>query len=192
MHTILIVDDNIEIRDRYRSIFEGNGFKVIEAKDGTEGMDLAVEKRPDLIFTGIIMPKMDGFDLIKHLKDDVRTVGIPVMISSHLGRQEDKLKAQELGVKDFIVLDFTPPIKIIELARLRIGGEGSAQKYILNVDDTARDAAKLTKDLGFQPYFECKKHPGEKMVLVMSVNPEETGEFKARFVCPQELQSHNT
>lgn len=192
MHTVLIVDDNVEIRERYKGIFENNGFKVLEAEDGIEGLNTATEEKPNLIFTGIIMPKMDGFDLIKHLKDDARTANIPIMMSSHLGRQEDKLKAQELGVKDFIISDFTPPIEVVKLARLRVEGKVDAEEYIIEIDDTARDAAKLTRDFNIQPYFKCEKHPDETMVLALSADSEKSGEFKARFVCPQELQSHNT
>ena len=185
-HTILIVDDDIETRGRYKEIFADNGFNVIEAADGMEGLNIAVDKKPNLIFTGIIMPKMDGFDLIKHLQDDARTVNIPVIMSSHLGRQEDKIKAQELGVKDFIILDFTPPTDVVKLVRFRIEGKGGAVRYLVDVDDTALDAAKLTKDFKIQPYFKCEKHSNEKMVLALSENLEHPGEFNAKFVCPQE------
>lgn len=184
-YTILIVDDDSDVRERYRDVFKENGFNIIEARNGVEGLDVALEKRPDLIFTGIIMPKMDGFDMVKHLKDDIRTTKIPIMISSHLGRQEDKIKAQELGIKDFILLDFTPPIDVVRLARLRIEG-GKEQKYFFDIDDTAFDAARFTKDFNFPAYLKCEKHSSEKMILVLSVDPENPGTFRAKFICPQE------
>lgn len=184
-YTILIVDDDNNVRERYKEIFKENGFEVAEARDGIEGLDMALEKRPNLIFTGIIMPKMDGFDMIKHLKDDIRTTNIPIMISSHLGRQEDKIKAQELGIKDFILLDFTPPADVVRLAYLRIEGN-RGEKYFLDFDETALDAARLTKDFNFPPYLKCAKHPSEKMVLVLIADSENAGEFKAKFICPQE------
>ena len=184
-YTVLVVDDDNNVRERYRGVFKENGFNVIEAKDGIEGLDMALEKRPNLIFTGIIMPKMDGFDMIKHLKDDIRTTNIPIMISSHLGRQEDKIKAQELGIKDFILLDFTPPIDVVRLAHLRIEGD-RGEKYFIDVDETALDAARLTKDFNFSAYLKCDKHPDEKMILVLSADPENAGTFKAKFICPQE------
>jgi PleD family two-component response regulator len=185
-HTILIVDDDKNTRERYKGIFTENGFNVLEAFDGIEGLNIAVDKKPNLIFTGIIMPKMDGFDLIKHLQDNARTANIPIMMSSHLGRQEDKMKAQELGIKDFIILDFTPPVEVLKLVRLRIEGDGSLRKYFVDIDDTALDAAKLTKDFKMPPYFKCEKHPEEKMVLVLSEDPNNLKEFKAKFICPRE------
>ncbi|MEK7627519.1 MAG: response regulator [Patescibacteria group bacterium] len=184
-HTVLIVDDDNDVRERYREVFKENGFSVIEARNGVEGLDIALEKRPNLIFTGIIMPKMDGFDMIKHLKDDIRTTNIPIMISSHLGRQEDKIKAQGLGIKDFILLDFTPPIDVVRLARLRIEGD-KEEKYLLDVNEISLDAARLTRDFNFPPYLKCDKHSSEKMVLVLSADPENAGVFKAKFICPQE------
>ncbi|OWK26680.1 MAG: hypothetical protein US76_01530 [Parcubacteria group bacterium GW2011_GWA2_38_13b] len=184
-NTILIVDDDNNVRERYKEVFKGNGFDVIEARDGVEGLNMALEKRPNLIFAGIIMPKMDGFDMIKHLKDDIRTANIPIMMSSHLGRQEDKIRAQELGVKDFILLDFTPPVDVVRLAHLRIEGD-HGEKYFLDVNEIALDAARLTRDFNFLPYLKCEKHPSEKKVLSLSADPENVGIFKAKFICPQE------
>ncbi|MEK9186697.1 MAG: hypothetical protein AAB885_03890, partial [Patescibacteria group bacterium] len=59
-------------------------------------------------------------------------------------------------------------------------------KYFLDINETAMDAAKLTRDFDLPPYFQCKKHTGEKMSLVLSVDPENPKEFKAKFVCPQQ------
>ena len=185
-HTILIVDDSEDVRIRYKDVFKNSGFATLEAKNGEEGLNMALEKIPSLILTGISMPKMDGFELIKRLRNDVKAAKIPIIICSHYGRQEDKIKAQELGIKDFIVTGFTPPIDTVKRARLLIEGEGIKQ-YFLDVNEVALDAAKLTKDFDLPPYFQCKKHVGEKMSLVLSANPENPKEFKARFVCPKDL-----
>lgn len=183
--TILIIDDNEDVRIRYKDVFKNNGFVTLEAKDGEEGLKMALEKTPNLIFTGISMPKMDGFELVKRLRADVKTAKIPVMICSHYGRKEDKIKAQELGVKDFIMMDFTPPIEVVKRARLLIEG-GGIKKYLLDVNETALDAARLARDFDLPPYFQCKKHAGEKMSLVLSASSENSKEFKAKFVCPQD------
>ncbi len=185
-YKILIVDDNKEERDKNRSVFAARGFDVIEAEDGAKGLDAALEKKPDIILTGIVMPKMDGFDMIGQLKKNVNTADIPVMIYSHMGRKEDQLKAQGMGIKDFITAGFVSPKEIIRLALFRIEGDKGEKNYLLKVDETAADAAKLTKDFGLPPYLECEKHPDEKMMLSVSPNPEHSGEFRAKFVCPKE------
>lgn len=185
-YKILIVDDNKQERERNRGVFGDRGFDVIEAEDGSQGLSAALEKKPDIILTGIVMPKMDGFDMISQLKKNVNTADIPIMIYSHMGRKEDQLKAQGMGIKDFITAGFVTPKEMIRLALFRIEGERGVKKYFLAVDETAADIAKLTKDLGLPPYLECEKHPGEKMMLSVAPNPEQSGEFKAKFVCPKE------
>src|SRR3989344_3372281 len=100
---ILVVDDDFEQRDLYASLFRQNGFDVVEANDGLAGLDLALKEKPDLIFTGIIMPKIDGFELIKNVRNNVVTALTPVVVFSHLGREEDRLKALSLAHTDFVI-----------------------------------------------------------------------------------------
>ena len=102
-YKILIVDDADVIRETYAQIFKQKKAQVISAKDGVEGLDLATKEMPDVIMTGIIMPRMDGFQLIKALKENVQTSEIPIAILSHLGREDDRKKAEELGIVNFIV-----------------------------------------------------------------------------------------
>jgi len=65
---IIIVDDDDETRTAYAEIFRNKGFKVLEARDGVEGLDIATsEEGIDAIFTGIVMPRMDGFQMIEAL-----------------------------------------------------------------------------------------------------------------------------
>ena len=59
-------------------------------------------------------------------------------------------------------------------------------KYLLDVNEISLDAARLTRDFNFPPYLKCDKHSSEKMVLVLSADPENAGVFKAKFICPQE------
>ena len=103
VYKILIIDDDDTIRESYALKFRQEKFEVISAKDGVEGLDLAHKEKPDIIFTGIIMPRMTGFELMGALSKEVSTSEIPVVISSHLGRKEDDQRAKELGAKDFII-----------------------------------------------------------------------------------------
>lgn len=64
-----MVDDGEEVDSQYTGIFSKNGFQIIEASDGMKGLEKALENKPDIIFTGIIMLKMDGFQLIESLEE---------------------------------------------------------------------------------------------------------------------------
>jgi len=179
--TILIIDDDEEARRFYREVFLAKGFSVLVARDGLEGLDIAIREKPDVIFTGIIMPRMDGFELIRNLKNNVATDNIPIVMFSHLGREEDKRKAHELGVRDFIVRSLVTPNEVAERVMALLG---SKNVYYLDFDPASRDAAKLSKDFGFAPYFECKN--GKRMILkLVPLGHDQEGHiaFKAYFVC---------
>lgn len=176
---ILVVDDDEDIRHFYREIFRKAGFHVLAAQDGLEGLDVAMRERPDLIFTGIIMPRMDGFELINNLRQNVATASIPVMMFSHLGREDDKRRAQELGVRDFIVRSIVPPHEIVERIQNILGGQGS---YFLSFDPAAQDAARLAKEFNFPPYFEGAQHQRYALELQPFGYEGDTPIFRAKFV----------
>jgi DNA-binding response OmpR family regulator len=177
---ILIVDDDEIVRGTYADIFRQEGFEVNEAVDGLEGLDKATKEIPDIIFSGIIMPRMDGFSFKESLAKNVNTTNIPVMMLSHMGREEDRKKAMELGIKDFIVQGMITPRQVLEKIN-NIFGSG---KYRIKFNVSEMDASKLAKDFYFGDKFECSNCAGE-MVLDLEVSSVEKKEFKAKFVCPK-------
>lgn len=177
---ILIVDDDDMIREIYTEVFKKNNFDVVEAKDGLEGLDKVSEDIPDIIFTGIVMPRMSGFDLMEALKKDIKTAQIPVVISSHLGREEDRKKAMELGAKDFFIRNFDTPNEV--LAKVKSLFEKSAYWLRFNTED--EDARKLAKDIFSSGGYDCDKCH-EKRLIKLEMTDLDAGEFKGRFVCPK-------
>ncbi len=175
--TIMIVDDDVATLDMYAEIFEQADYNVIRAADGLEAMSLIADHTPHIIFTGIVMPRMDGFSMMEALKQNKRTADIPVVINSHLGREEDKKRAEELGARDFIVRGFTPPREALE----RIGAMLLRSEYIFRFDKNDADARKLAKDLGMNNFFMCPR--GQDMVLKLSITDERDMTFSARFSC---------
>lgn len=113
MKKILVVDDDFEQRDLYVSLFTENGFQVIAARDGLEGLELALKEKPDLVFTGIIMPRMDGFELIRNLRNNAVLANVPIMMFSHLGREEDRAKAREFVNTHFMIKGYDSPKVIL-------------------------------------------------------------------------------
>jgi DNA-binding response OmpR family regulator len=176
---ILIVDDDEPTRSMYAEVFKQSGFEVMEAKDGLEGLDIATKENPDVIFSGIIMPRMDGFTMMEALKKNVSTSNIPVVISSHLGREEDRAKATELGAKDFIVRDFMPPNQVMERINTLF-----KRKYRLQFDPYALDAQEMARDMGLTKSFQCMECD-ERMMIVVGIEDAEKKKFNARFVCPK-------
>lgn len=114
MQKILIADDDAEQRELYAELFRENGLGVTEAPDGLMALDLALKQKFDLIFTGIIMPRMDGFELIRNLRNNVATALTPVMMFSHLGREEDRQKAIKLNRVTFVVKGYDSPSEILD------------------------------------------------------------------------------
>ncbi|MCX6766148.1 MAG: response regulator [Candidatus Moranbacteria bacterium] len=177
---ILLVDDDDSTREIYAEVFKNSDFDVLEAKDGVEGLDIATRELPDVIFTGIIMPRMDGFTMMEALKKNLATSNIPVVISSHMGREEDQQKANVLGARDFIVRDVTSPNQVVERinALFLAGGE-----YRLDFNAYNLDAQKLARELGLNNNFQCLEC-NEKLVMQLKLQNPKEQLFEARFLCP--------
>lgn len=178
--TIVIVDDDIDTLGMYADVFENADYNVIRAHDGLDAMNAIGHHTPHVIFTGIVMPRMDGFAMMETLKQNKRTADIPVVINSHLGRESDKKRAEELGAKDFIVRGFTPPREVVE----RIGALLLRNEYVFRFDHNDPEAKKLIRDLGANNFFVCPR--GQEMVIKLSVEDPKDLTFSARFSCVDE------
>ncbi len=105
MYTILVVDDEVKIREVIREYAEFEGFSVVEAKDGMEAVALCKQQDFDIIVMDIMMPKLDGFSTCKEIR---KTKDIPVLMLSARGEEYDKLFGFELGIDDYVVKPFSP------------------------------------------------------------------------------------
>lgn len=176
---IIVIDDNKEMRELYAEVFKNNGFAVREAHDGLEGLEMINEENPDIVFTGIIMPRMDGFALTENLRKNVVTASIPVVFLSHLGREEDEKRAKEIGVKKFIVQGMTPVNEVASIVKSLL----VTSEYFVAVDPRAFDAQKLAQDMNFNLDFLCNENGGQKLALKLSVKDARLRTFDAEFVC---------
>ncbi|MGN0483557.1 MAG: EAL domain-containing protein [Lachnospiraceae bacterium] len=144
---MLIVDDFEINRAILRSVFKEE-YEIIEAEDGQEAFQILQENRKiDVILLDIVMPKMDGIQLLKILKADERTSHIPVIVNSQMGEQENELECLELGADDFISKPYKAQILKRRVSNL-------VQKYLLEKRlkeqqeirlDTVKDANTLRK-----------------------------------------------
>jgi len=106
--TILVVDDEPDILNLLDYNLRKASFKVITAKDGPEAIDSARHSKPDLILLDIMLPNMDGTEVLKRLKTSDSTRHIPVIMLTAKGEEVDKIVGFELGAEDYITKPFSP------------------------------------------------------------------------------------
>lgn len=103
---ILIVEDNTELRQFICDILS-KIYDIKEAEDGISALEEMEKDTPDLIITDIMMPRMDGIQLIKHIKNDIQTCDIPLIILSAKSSIEDRIYGLQLGIDDYIPKPFS-------------------------------------------------------------------------------------
>jgi two-component system phosphate regulon response regulator PhoB len=108
MHTVLVVDDETDILDLITFNLQRQGLKVLPAGDGVTAVQLARDKRPDLIVLDLMLPGKDGFSVFKELRADTRTSQIPVIMLTARGELDDKIAGLELGADDYVTKPFSP------------------------------------------------------------------------------------
>lgn len=104
---ILIVEDEANIRDNVVRILRMEGFEVLEAEDGRIGLDVARAHQPELILSDIMMPGLDGYELLEALRADPRTVAIPFIFLSARTERSDQRKGMNLGADDYLGKPFS-------------------------------------------------------------------------------------
>jgi len=104
-YRILIADDEAEIRDLLRLYLENEGYECLEAGDGVEALNLVKEEKPDLCILDIMMPKMDGYKVLRHIREESN---VPVMILSAKDADSEKILGLNLGADDYMAKPFNP------------------------------------------------------------------------------------
>lgn len=142
--TILIAEDDADIRAVLRLYLESEGFGVLEAPDGEKALALALEQNPDAAILDVMMPGMDGFRLTRALR---RTSDIPVLILSAKSQDSDKILGLNLGADDYIAKPFNPMEVIARLkAHLRRAGNSAPKTLTVGALTLDTAAMQLYKD----------------------------------------------
>ena len=123
MATVLVVDDDPVIQRLLRVNFEMEGYDVIIAGDGVEGLERARADHPDIIVLDIMMPRMSGLDVTRALKADPDTAGIPVMLLSAKAQETDLRAGDESGADGYLTKPFDPLLLLQRVEEL-IGPAG--------------------------------------------------------------------
>ncbi len=142
--TVMIIDDNNDMRDVLKKSLE-QSYNVMTAKDGVEAIDLIKENMPDIIVSDLMMPRMNGEELCRNLKNNVETSHIPFILLTAVSDRTTKASAFECGADDYI----TKPFDNTELkARIRIHLRHSRKlKESLQSTDTSTDEADFINPL---------------------------------------------
>ena len=102
MKKILFVEDEPSLQKAVSEILTQEGFEVMTASDGEEGLEM-IKQKPDLVLLDLILPKKDGFQVLKEMKEDEKTKDIPVIVLTNLEGTGDVEKALELGATTYLV-----------------------------------------------------------------------------------------
>lgn len=137
-YKILVVDDDSASRSIVKYILSNEGYEVIEATGGSEGMRKVVIEKPDLILLDLVMPGVNGFDVCKMLKAELEESAIPVIIFSSKIEKEDIIKGLETGACDYIV----KPVDAFEL-RARVKAQLRLKHLYDEADAEKKDLATL-------------------------------------------------
>jgi len=114
MKKILIVEDDKFLRELMVRKLSQENFEIIEAIDGEEGIKKIKDVIPDIVLLDLILPGIDGFEVLAKIKEDATTTSIPVIILSNLGQREDVERGMKLGAIDFLVKAHFTPNEIID------------------------------------------------------------------------------
>jgi CheY-like chemotaxis protein len=122
----LVVDDHQPVRDLIVVNLELEGFEVRSARDGQEGLEIALAWRPDVITLDVIMPRLDGFGTLERLRADPVTAQIPVVFVTARFSADDQRRAERLGVDGYLTKPFEPAELVSVVTALARNGRSLA------------------------------------------------------------------
>lgn len=169
-HKILVVDDEQDILKLLEYNLGNAGFTVVTAGDGPEGFDAAKRIRPDLVILDIMLPNMDGTEVLKMLKHDPSTMSIPVIMLTAKGEELDRIIGLELGADDYIVKPFSPKEVLLRVnavlrKNLNVSGQAIISSGPISIDPVRFNAFAGGEELHltateFKLLAELVKYPG--------------------------------
>ena len=155
MAHVLIVDDDPKIRDLLRLYVERDGHRTSFAADGPAALQAALERRPDLILLDVMLPGLDGFEVVRRLRDESE---VPVILLTARSGDADKVVGLDLGADDYVVKPFSPRELMARVrAQLRRHRPDEEDQPILvsgelEVDPNAIEARLGGRDLDLTPF----------------------------------------
>ena len=116
----LLIEDDKFLRELIIQKLGKEGFEVVEAPEGEGGLVKMKEEKPDLVLLDLILPGIDGFEVLHRAKEDAELKGIPVIILSNLGQKDDVQKGVDLGAVDYLIKAHFTPGEIVEKIKVTL------------------------------------------------------------------------
>ncbi|MDB9317037.1 MULTISPECIES: response regulator [Cyanophyceae] len=143
MTLILVIEDEEQIRLNIQEILVLADFSVVTASDGVRGLNLAKVKLPNLIICDIMMPGMDGLEVLQNLRNDPQTANIPLIFLTAKSERDDLRQGMNLGADDYITKPFEPR-EILQAVKARLERQAvSTQQYLNEQDKVAKIQQKI-------------------------------------------------
>ena len=177
---VLTIDDEEKIRSSFRELLEDYNYDVIEAEDGSIGLEIFMEKRPDLILVDMNMPKMGGLELLENVTRF--SLDTPIIVISGAGEIKDVVKALRLGAWDYLVKpirDMTMLIHTIERALERRRLIMQNREYHEKLEDKVEEQTK-TLEKAHQELQESEKAKAEEFLKKIEKKEAAKDEAKAK------------
>ena len=111
---ILLIEDDPFLLSMYSTKFSLENFSVISADDGEKGWQMAEETKPDIILLDILMPKMNGFEVLEKLKAEKKTKNVPVILLTNLNQKDEIERGMTLGADDYLIKAHFMPSEVVE------------------------------------------------------------------------------
>ena len=112
--TILIIEDDKFLRELIVRKLKDEKYQIVEASDGEEGLEKVKKNPPDLVLLDLILPGIDGFEVLSRIKEEHALSSIPVIILSNLGQREEVERGLKLGAVDYLIKAHFTPREIID------------------------------------------------------------------------------
>ena len=110
---IVLIEDDTFISQMYSLKFRQTNYTFLVARDGSEGLELIKKEKPDLVLLDIILPEIDGFEILRQIKANPELQSIPVVLLTNLGQQENIQKGMAMGAKDYIIKAHYTPQEVV-------------------------------------------------------------------------------
>ena len=136
MDRILVVDDEQPIRELLSTILNSTGYEVIEACDGEEGFSIVREEKPSLLITDIMMPRKNGYELVKDIRNCPETALLPIIMVTAFNGELDELRAFQQGVDDFVTKPVDVPVLCARIAALLARSKALCAGWTTELDST--------------------------------------------------------
>jgi CRP-like cAMP-binding protein/CheY-like chemotaxis protein len=174
MKTILLIEDNLEMRENTTEILELAGYKVTSAENGKIGVDLALKHHPDLIVCDVMMPELDGYGVLHILSKNPKSAGVPFIFLTAKAEKDDFRKGMNLGADDYITKPFND-VELLDAIEMRFKKSDALRKEfsrnIEGLNDFFNKAESFDALIKLTGDRKCKTYKKKEIIFSEGSHP---------------------